>query len=384
MLLLGSCRWGAEPAALLLALATFDKAASQPVANPARLGILTPAGETWTFRQIEDSDSRVFHKAMLYEPAAGKRGILTGGGTRAILKLWRAGQAPEIVWEADFGGAFSRMRDVEAADLFQDGRKALAVATHDQGVVAIVRPLADGRFSAQELDRQPYTVVHEIEVGDLDRDGRPEIYATPSRPNFLDGTPQPGEVVRYAPARGFKREVVASLGDRHAKEILCRDVDGDGHDELYVSVEAVDGGQVEIMRYDPDTPADDGFVVATLPDSLCRFLTAGDVDGDGRLEVAAATHRSGVWLLTPGKEPRTRWRLEPVDRTSSGFEHAALLVDLDGDGKDELYVANDVAGEVNRYLRGDKGWQKKTLHRYPSNLSVITWNITAAPLSAIP
>ena len=31
--------------------------------------------------------------------------------------------------------------------------------------------------------------------------------------------------------------MVADLGDRHAKEILVGDVDGDGTDELYVSVE---------------------------------------------------------------------------------------------------------------------------------------------------
>ena len=69
----------------------------------------------------------------------------------------------------------------------------------------------------------------------------------PSLPNRLDGTPQPGEVVRYTPALDEGRTVVADLGDRHAKEILVDDVDGDGRDELYVAVEAVAGGTVEIL-----------------------------------------------------------------------------------------------------------------------------------------
>ena len=317
--LAGSCRSAREPQALLLALATFQKSASPPVANPARLGFLTYDGEKWSYRQIEDPQSRVFHKAMVYEISPGKRGILTAGGTRAILKLWRPGETPEIIWEADFGGNFSRMRDVEAADLFQDGRPALVVATHDQGVVAIVRPRPQGGFSVQELDRRPQTIVHEVETGDLDGDGVLEVYATPSRPNFLDGTPQPGEVLRYVPRRGLKSEVVAALGSRHAKEILCEDVDGDGRDELYVSVEAVDGGQVEIMRYDANTPPAAGIPVATLEDSLCRFLTAGDVDGDGRRELVAATHRSGLWLLRPGKDPRSKWHVESVDRAFVGI-----------------------------------------------------------------
>jgi hypothetical protein len=379
-----SCSRGKEPVALLLALATFEKSASPPVPNPARLGILVRAGDDWNYRQIEDPDSRVFHKAMLYEPREGKRGILTAGGTRAILKLWRAGQAPETIWEADFGGISSRMRDVEVADLFGDGKPALAVATHDQGVVAVLRPQAAGRYSVQELDRQPQTIVHEIEIGDVDRDGKLEIYATPSRPNLLDGTPQPGEVVRYAPARGLKREVVATLRDRHAKEILCRDVDGDGHDELYVCVEAVSGGQVEILRYDATTPADAGNLIATLPDGLCRFLTSGDVNGDGKGEMVAATHRSGIWLLTPGEDARRAWRIESVDGESSGFEHPTLLADTDGDGVDELYVANDPAREVNCYRWSRSGWQKQTLYRHPPNLSVITWNITTAPVGGLP
>ena len=45
--------------------------------------------------------------------------------------------------------------------------------------------------------------------------------ATPSEPNRLDGgAAQRGEVVRYVPATGEGRVVVADLGDRHAKEIL--------------------------------------------------------------------------------------------------------------------------------------------------------------------
>jgi len=384
LLVSGSCRSGREPQALLLALATFQKSTSPPVANPARLGILSQDGENWTYRQIEDPDSRVFHKAMIYEISPDKRGILTAGGTRAILKLWRPRETPEIIWEADFGGEFSRMRDVETADLFRDGRPALVVATHDQGVVAIVRPLPQGGFSVQELDRQPQTIVHEVETGDLDGDGFLEIYATPSRPNFLDGTPQPGEVVRYVLGRGLKRETVAALGSRHAKEILCSDVDGDGCDELYVSVEAVEGGQVEIMRYDAETPPAEGIPVATLEDSMCRFLTAGDVDGDGNRELIAATYRSGVWLLRPGKDPRSRWHMELIDQGSSGFEHAALLADLDGDRMDELYVANDNAGEVNQYRWRDGRFHKVRLHQYPADLSVITWNIMPAPASLFP
>ena len=369
---------------LLLALAVLEQdEAGKPVPQPAQLGILTDDGRGWSYTSISDPDSNVFHKAMAYEPRPGQAGILTAGGTGAFLKLWRPGEEPEVVWAADFGGKFSRMRDVEVADIYGDGVPALAVATHDQGVVAVVKPAGDG-WEVVELDAEPDTFVHEIEVGDLDGDGVVEIYATPSLPNKLDGTEQPGSVVRYVPARGEGRTEVADLGSRHAKEILVDDVDGDGTDELYVAVEAVAGGRVEIRRYDADTDPAAGFLIASLEDKLCRFLTAGDVDGDGRKEMVAAAHKSGLWLLSPGDDPRSTWSMSSIDRDSSGFEHASILADLDGDGADELYVANDDAGRVDRYVWQAGAPVKETLYTHPEGLSGFTWNLMPVPVELIP
>jgi hypothetical protein len=178
--------------------------------------------------------------------------------------------------------------------------------------------------------------------------------------------------------------VVADLGDRHAKEILVDDVDGDGTDELYVSIEAVAGGRVEIRRFDAGTDPAEGFLIASLDDSLCRFLTAGDVDGDGAKELVAAAHKSGLWLLRPGSDPRGEWSLESIDRNSGGFEHAAILADLDGNGIDELYVANDDAGEVNRYVWVDGEPQRELLYTHPEGLSGFTWNIMPCPTALMP
>jgi hypothetical protein len=369
--------------ALLLSLAVLETGPDgKPVPQPAELGILTDTGAGWSYTKVSDPDSNVFHKAMVYEPRPGDVGILTAGGTSAKLKLWRGGE-PEILWQQDFGGKHSRMRDVEIADVFGDGTSALAVATHDQGVVAVVKPSGAG-WEVVEIDAEPNTFVHEIEVGDLDGDGVVEIYATPSLPNKLDGTEQPGSVVRYVPALGEGRTEVADLGERHAKEILVEDVDGDGIDELYVAVEAVAGGRVEIRRYDADTDPSEGVVVASLQDKLCRFLTVGDVDGDGKREMVAAANKSGLWMLTPGENPRGEWSITSIDRASGGFEHAAILIDLDDDGIDELYVANDNAGEINRYRWADGAPLKETLYTHPEGLSGFTWNIMPAPVALLP
>lgn len=362
---------------LLLSMAVLGQHEDgSPNPLPARLGILTREGGEWRYRFIEDGDSNVFHKALPYGDD-----VVTFGGSRAVVKRWSRDGDRDVLWERDFGGTFSRMRDAEVGDVYGDGSLAIAVATHDQGVVAVLRPDGAGGFTVEELDAEPDTVVHEIELGDLNGDDVLEIYATPTAPNKVDGTPQPGKVTRYVPAAGEGRVDFVDLGERHAKEILVDDIDGDGLDELYVSVEAISGGQVEIRRYDAESDPSTTHIVATLQDKLCRFLTTGDVDGDGSKEMVAATHKAGLWLLRPNDGV---WRKELIDAESTGFEHASILLDLDGDGRDELYVASDDQKELRRYVLTDGAWVRETLVTFTDDLGRFTWNIVPASVDVLP
>jgi hypothetical protein len=381
----GSSAPDSLPWGLLIAVSRFESDESGKPLPKSELVTLVRREGSWVARSYQDPESNVFHKAMVYTVPGSGPAILTLGGTAAAVKLWGSadgGLVPsETLWTEDFGGRFSRMRDAEQGDLFGDGSQSLAVATHDQGIVAVIHPATAGVL---ELDRKPDTFIHEIEIGDLDADGVLEVYATPSDPNKLDGKPQRGEVVRYVPATGEGRHVVASLGDRHAKEILVDDVDGDGRDELYVSIEAVEGGALEIRRYDAETDPSAGFTVATLRDPMCRFLLAGDVDGDGKKEMVAAAKDTGLWLLRPGADPRAEWSVSLIDSDSKGFEHAAVLADLDGDGSDELYVASDDDREVRRYVWENDEPVRETIFTRADPAPILTWNLMPVPQELVP
>ena len=388
------------PNALVLALSAFDARKpgdeGPPVPLPAELEFVARRGGEWVTTRMTDPESNVFHKALAYETPAGETVLLTGGGTRALLKLWRKPEGQpngplvaETIWEKDFGG-FSRMRDIEVGDIDGNGTRAIAVATHDQGVVAVVRP-GEGGYSVEELDHEKDTFVHEIELGDVDGDGTLEIYATPSEPNRLDGSEQEGHVVRYVPAKKEGRKIVADLGKRHAKEILVADIDGNGKDELYVLVEGQKDPKgsgllhrTEIWRYEADTPADQGVRIAEFEDRLGRFLTPSDLDGDGKKGIVAALYQKGVWWLKPGNDIEKPWTKRGVDRDSKSFEHAALATDLDGDGKQELYVANDDGKTLRRYVWNGRRLVKEDIHTRQDDRSILTWNIMAIPVSLVP
>jgi hypothetical protein len=388
----------AYPNALLLAEAQFvvgadGKASTTPGA--ARFEILTRSDGKWQAEAVEDPQSNVFHKAMPYTGPGGRQGILTLSGDAAAIKLWQRKDgafASTTLWQKRFGGKHDRMRDAEVGDLFGRGPYPIAVATHDQGVVAVVRPLGNGRFEAAELSREAKTFVHEIELGDLDGDGVLEIYATPSEPNRVDASSQSGKVVRYTPSKKTGAVTVADLGQRHAKEILVDDVDGDRRQELYVAVEGVVQGKdaamqlrepVEIRRYDAGTAPGARNVIATIDDRFCRFLTAGDVDGDGKKEMVATAFSTGVWLLRPPADAGGAWARERIDADSSGFEHAALLTDLDGDKRGELYVASDRHGEIRRYRWLSTGIERTVIWKRSVPDAVITFNLTAVPVSML-
>ncbi len=353
----------------------------------ARLEIVWLDEATAELEVIEQSRSDVFHAARCDPDVPGA--IVTAAGTEAAVERWRRDPSgrwiSEDLWRAAFGVRSSRMRDLEIGRVLgaRETASTFVVGTHDEGVVAVLVPDGQGT-RVVELDRRDHTLVHEIELGDLDGDGVTEIYATTSPPNTLiPGIEQPGEVVRYVPALGQGRVQVIDLAPRHAKEILVTDLDDDGRDELYVVVEARTVGRgdateilepVEIRRITSSEPAP-GRLLTTLPDRLTRFLAAGDVDGDGQRELVAAAFSSGLWLLRPGASDAEPWTREQLDADSGGYEHAMTLADLDEDGRDELYVADDPRGELRRYTWAEGRLTREVLARHAAS-SRITWNLT--------
>lgn len=376
---------------LLLAQAQFiketvpDSGEKKVVPGPARLVIWSFGTAGWSEEIVEDPDSNVFHKAAWFEPEEGQPGILTIGAQKAHLKIWRrsdSGQwTAESLWNPVFGGDFDRLRDFEIADIDGNGTDEICIATHDQGVVAVAW-WKDGQYVVEEITRKPSTFVHEMEVGDVDGDGLMELFTTPSHPNKMDGSVQPGEIDRFSrDGDRWVQSPVDSLPNRHAKEILMARLTPDTPPVLFAALEGEniggeqtgDSTRIRMYRFVDGTPVPSD--IAGLPGQLCRFLTVGDTDGDGRRELIASTSKDGIWRLDPPKQDGAEWLKTLVATGTSGFEHATWLADLDGDGADELYVASDNQRQLRRYSWNGREYGVEVIGNLKDD--TITWNIVA-------
>jgi hypothetical protein len=291
------------------------------------------------------------------------------------------------LWTPSFGGKVDRLRDLEVADLNANGRLELIVGTHDQGVVAVLR-WHKGRWQALPIFQKKDTYIHEVEVGDIDGDGTKEIVATPSKPNRY-GTSQAGEirVFHYKGKGKYTDSLVDSFENRHVKEVTLSDIDGDGRDELFVSVEAMlQPGEspdrplivepLEVRKYWFEGGTWQHEVLARFPQAKqARSLVVADFDGDDQSEIALTIMKQGLWHLVPGPEG---WKANVVDPDARGFEQALAAVDLNGDGQLEIVASDDRKFVVSSYQWKDGSFHKKLAHKLP--FRTLVWNITQCNL----
>jgi len=381
----GTLAAGGPFPSLLLTEAWFEQVDGKPKPGPARMEIWQETPDGWTRSRLQDPESNVFHKAVQYDG-----GIITIGAEQAMVKKWTYADgawSSKLLWKRSWGGKFDRIRDLEIGDVDGDGKDELVVATHDAGVVAVIEPEeADGTGKGvTELDQLADTFVHEIEIGDVDGDGKNEFFATPSERNRANES-QAGKVVMYKYQGGkYVRTVVEEEAGTHAKEILATDIDGDGKSEFFSVFEAATDANKNVIR--PVTirqyalGKDGSFThtdIATIDDRQTRFLVPGDFDGDGRQELVAAAMKTGLWYLDSA-DGKT-WTKTLIDANSGGFEHACYAADLDGNGSLDLYVASDDQHELRVYSfdKDTKTWSKQVIGSLDP--TTITWNITTAQL----
>ena len=265
-----------------------------------------------------------------------------------------------------------------AADLDQDGSLEIIVTGWD-------RYLHVWSLAGKERPGFP-TFVHDTiwsspSVGDLDADGLLEIvfgfdcegvpgqWCHPIRGGYVGAVGQDG---RWVP--GWPRFVP---GQVIWSSPALADLDGDRRLDVIVGTGNMDmtGGQ-EVLALRGDGTNLPGWPVA-VGGKTTSSPAVGDVDGDGRAEVAIASEDGKVYVI--GRDGRVRWARcisNDVSNCANKPLHASPTIgDVTGDGSQEVVVGgeqwlNVFNGDGALVARGETFAQTNPLTSAPSLISL--------------
>lgn len=207
-------------------------------------------------------------------------------------------------------------------------------------------------------------VWHGAAAGDFDGDGWIDLFVIGGNRNYLYINDRKGSFTDQSDAAGVK--IIAS-----GTAPLVLDYDNDGDQDIFIS--AV-GKQILLENTFKQTGKlefnDISLEAGVSKDAIGFSAAAGDVNGDGRLDIYVASYnRYGQitpdsWFRATNGTPNLLFVSQPdgtfreeaakwgVD--DKRWSYAAAFADLNGDGKVDLYVANDF-GEKALYInKGDR------------------------------
>ncbi|MFY9226455.1 MAG: FG-GAP-like repeat-containing protein [Blastocatellia bacterium] len=264
---------------------------------------------------------------------------------------------------------------IAAADLDGDGKADLAVANQGSNTASVLRNTStvgtiDANSFAPQVTFAAGTGPFSVAIGDLDGDSKLDLVVanvSSATVSVLRNT----STIGIIDADSFAAQVTFPSGTSPVA-IAIGDIDADGKMDLAIANQT---GTVSVLRNTSTMGIIDADSFAA-PVSIAtganpRSVAIGDLDGDGKADLAVANQSNDTVSLlrnisTPGTI--TTASFDPkVDLTTGSVPFSVAIGDLDGDGKADLANSTLVSGTVE-------------VRRNTSTVGVIDANSFAAPV----
>ncbi len=310
-----------------------------------------------------------------------------GSNTISVFRNTGSGGIISFAAKVDFtAGAGTQPNSVSTGDFDGDGKLDLAVANNASNTVSVFRNTGSiGTISfAAKVDFTTGTYPQSISVGDLDGDGKLDLAVVNETSSYVS-------VFRNTGSSGtisFATKVDFTTGTQ-TYSVSTGDLDGDG--KLDIAVANVNSNNVSVLR---NTGSSGTISFAAKVDFSTGGnppfgFSIGDLDGDGKLDLAVvvvvANYYNAVSVLRNTGSSGTISFASQVDFTTGTYPRSVSIGDLDGDGKLDLAVANSGSNTVSVF-RNLEGICPPTITSFtPTSGSVgTTVNITGTNFNTTP
>jgi hypothetical protein len=279
---------------------------------------------------------------------------LTGDGRVDVLSA--SMQDDAVAWYENRGGTFGEARPldaeargavaVRAADLDRDGRTDVLAGHVLDRTVTWYQNQGAGQFSAGRVVADSVRGLETLHVSDLDADGVPDVLVV----SYKDST-----IARYEPTRPaedsvrFVRRPPVGTNLREPIEVHTADVLGNGRADVL----AGKAGEEPLVLYEnrakgANQPTFGNKRILSTGLRTIEEIDTGDIDGDGDLDIFAASFESNrvVWFENLGDGT-----FGPAQPVATGVPNVVSLTvaDVDRDGDVDVLAASQTGNTVAWY-----------------------------------